>query len=106
MGGIEPGTGVSSHSNKTDTKPVQNNAKSLQVNGLDNNTQNEKKHDCAFSKQEKSTSLQKKCVTYVQQNSGSFPEDLVEVVAAWDNLPVEIKSGLWRWLEPYVRNPE
>jgi hypothetical protein len=40
------------------------------------------------------TSLHEICVKYVSKIPGAFPEDLVQVIAAWDSLSAPVREAI------------
>ena len=85
--GFEP----SSAEKQKTASSEQNSAKSQQINALEDKSEHSGLHFNADAIHAQNTSEQKKCVPDVYRN---MPADLAQVVAAWENIDVEIRRKI------------
>ena len=76
------------------TKSTQNCAKSIQNKTLSTSPQTAQKQKSTVSEQNNAYSIHPKGVPGVYQNGPPIPDDLAQVVDAWDNLPKPVKAGI------------
>jgi|GEM_PF-6479381 hypothetical protein len=86
--GFEPGSTVSSGS----AESKQNSAKSKQNSALPDSADPSREQIHAFPEHSQDKAPHPKCVIYVSR--GEVSEDLAEVVAAWPELPQEIRAEI------------
>ena len=91
--GIEPKATPSPTSDTSATETAQIRAISAHGNKLQDRVSGSPKQNPAFPEHNKGISTQQKCVPGVYQNT-PIPDDLAQVVDAWDNLPKPVKAGI------------
>ncbi len=89
--GIEPLIQPSEGVDVPDTEPIHTRTNDKQINTLQHSDSSVEEHNQTSGEQQNNTILHPKCVTCVQQN---VPDDLREVMGAWEHLPEAVKAGI------------
>ncbi len=93
-GGFEPQVLTSSELNTYTTEHEQNYADTKQNNALPDSAPSSEKQIQTLPEHGKNTFLHQKCVTCVHQGETLFPDDLREVIDAWDHISDAVKTGI------------
>ena len=93
-GGIRTRSPSTEQTNISDAESAQKPSKSKHSKTLPNTASFSSEQKPALSEHPQDKSAQPKCATCVQQNWPTLPNDLAQVVEAWDRLPKEIKAGI------------
>ena len=89
--GFEPQSEGTADSDTSSTEAKQNSANPLQKKKIENPAQHPKKQILAHPEQKSDTTMQQKYVPCMYENP---PEDLAEVVDAWDRLSAQDKARI------------
>ena len=93
--GIEPASELSSGG----TEPAQVRAKPKQINALPDSVASTSEQNRALPEQNSDRSVHQKCVPSVHLDNPGMPDDLAQVVVAWDSLPEVLKAGILAMVE-------
>jgi hypothetical protein len=85
---------TSCKTNKFDTQIAQTHKNSQHINTLPEPALSTPQQNPTLPAYQKDTSMHSKSVICVQQNRATFPDDLAEVVDAWEQLPTAVKAGI------------
>jgi hypothetical protein len=91
-GGLEPPLQPSGDIDTDTTEPVQTHTETQQINTLANSALAAEKQ--TFPEHPNDISLHEKCVTCVHQADAFTPDDLGEVIAAWEHIPAAVRAGI------------
>ena len=83
-----------SEKNRTTTQSTQNDEKSIQNHSVADLHSHPLDQIDALSTQNPDTSLHKNRATCVQQDFSLFPDNLLEIIEAWEHLPEMARVGI------------
>jgi hypothetical protein len=93
-GGLEPLLQPSEGIDTNTTEPMQTRANAQQNNTLANSAPSAEKQIQTSPERPTNISLHEKCVTCVHHAEAVAPDDLGEVIAAWEQIPAVVRAGI------------